>query len=79
MGGYDGKGQAVLRAEDELESAYKELVASGTELVLEKFVKFACEISVIAARTPSGIVKSFPRQRTCMSTIFCTYRLCLLA
>lgn len=60
MGGYDGKGQAVLRSEDELESAYKELAASGTELVLEKFVKFACEISVIAARTPSGIVKSFP-------------------
>ncbi|MGE7827690.1 5-(carboxyamino)imidazole ribonucleotide synthase [Paenibacillus sp. NPDC093718] len=60
MGGYDGKGQAVLRSEDELESAYKELAASGTELVLEKFVKFACEISVITARTPSGIVKSFP-------------------
>ncbi|GIO94773.1 5-(carboxyamino)imidazole ribonucleotide synthase [Paenibacillus lactis] len=59
-GGYDGKGQAVLRSEEQLQPAYETLAAGGAELVLEKFVKFACEISVIAARTPSGSVKSFP-------------------
>lgn len=59
-GGYDGKGQAVIRKEEELAAAYDTLASTGTELVLEKFVKFACEISVIAARTPSGSIKSFP-------------------
>ncbi|MFC7677483.1 5-(carboxyamino)imidazole ribonucleotide synthase [Paenibacillus sp. GCM10028914] len=59
-GGYDGKGQAVLRQEEQLESAYRELASTGAELVLEKFIKFTSEISVIAARTPDGEVKSFP-------------------
>jgi 5-(carboxyamino)imidazole ribonucleotide synthase len=59
-GGYDGKGQVVLRSEDQLEDAYTELAASGIELVLEKFIPFQCEISVIAARSPNGEVKSFP-------------------
>ncbi|MDR9857756.1 5-(carboxyamino)imidazole ribonucleotide synthase [Paenibacillus sp. VCA1] len=59
-GGYDGKGQAVIRTADELETAYRELEASGRELVLEKFIAFAAEISVIAARSPKGEIKSFP-------------------
>lgn len=59
-GGYDGKGQVVIRSEDQLTSAYSELAASEKELVLEQFIPFACEISVIAARNPSGEVKSFP-------------------
>ncbi|MED5016824.1 5-(carboxyamino)imidazole ribonucleotide synthase [Paenibacillus chibensis] len=59
-GGYDGKGQAVLRSADELGKAYQELAASGRELVLEKFIAFAAEISVIAARSTQGEVKSFP-------------------
>lgn len=59
-GGYDGKGQIVLRSSDQLESAYEELAASGRELVLEKFIAFQSEISVIAARSPRGEVKTFP-------------------
>lgn len=62
MGGYDGKGQAVIRQEEELEEAFRQ-VAPGEiipELVLEKFVAFQCEISVVAARSASGEVKSFP-------------------
>lgn len=61
-GGYDGKGQAVIRQEEELEEAFRQ-VAPGEvipELVLEKFVAFKCEISVVAARSASGEVKSFP-------------------
>ncbi|OME31307.1 5-(carboxyamino)imidazole ribonucleotide synthase [Paenibacillus odorifer] len=61
-GGYDGKGQAVIRQEEELEEAFRQ-VAPGEvipELVLEKFVAFQCEISVVAARSASGEVKSFP-------------------
>ncbi|MGM1049840.1 MAG: 5-(carboxyamino)imidazole ribonucleotide synthase [Bacillota bacterium] len=59
-GGYDGKGQVVLRGEEQLEAAYAELSSTGAELVLEKFISFTSEISVIAARTPEGEVKSFP-------------------
>lgn len=65
-GGYDGKGQAVIRREEELEAALEALApglgagGSGPELVLEKFISFSCEISVVAARSASGEVRSFP-------------------
>lgn len=59
-GGYDGKGQWVLRAEADLEPAWSEASKAGTELVLEKFISFEKEISVIAARRPSGEIRTFP-------------------
>jgi 5-(carboxyamino)imidazole ribonucleotide synthase len=59
-GGYDGKGQWVLRKTDELEQAWNEASLIGTQLVLEKFIVFDKEISVIAARSPSGEVRTFP-------------------
>lgn len=59
-GGYDGKGQRVIREPSELADAYHELSQAGTELVLEKFIQFEREISVIAARSASGEVKTFP-------------------
>lgn len=59
-GGYDGKGQAVLRSMEELQPAYEKLAPAGTGLVLEKFITFQSEISVIAARTPDGEIRSFP-------------------
>ncbi|MFC0213398.1 5-(carboxyamino)imidazole ribonucleotide synthase [Paenibacillus chartarius] len=59
-GGYDGKGQRVIRAEDELEAAYEALGRGKVELVLEKWITFERELSVIAARSPSGEVRTFP-------------------
>lgn len=59
-GGYDGKGQWVIRGEDEITPAYAELSRAGTELVLEQFVPFVKELSVIAARSPRGEIKTFP-------------------
>lgn len=59
-GGYDGKGQWVLRAEADLDPAWAEASATGAELVLEQFVPFVKELSVIAARRPSGEVRTFP-------------------
>ncbi|MEK8130957.1 5-(carboxyamino)imidazole ribonucleotide synthase [Paenibacillus filicis] len=60
MGGYDGKGQWVIRHEDEIAEAYETLARAGTELVLEQFIRFEKELSVIAARSPRGEVKTFP-------------------
>jgi 5-(carboxyamino)imidazole ribonucleotide synthase len=47
--GYDGKGQRVVRAYDALSTAWKSLAA--TELIVEEFVPFEREISVIGARS----------------------------
>lgn len=59
-GGYDGKGQWVIRSLDEVPEAYRELSRAGTQLVLEQFIDFAMEISVIAARSKNGEIKAFP-------------------
>ncbi|WP_337926740.1 5-(carboxyamino)imidazole ribonucleotide synthase [Paenibacillus caui] len=59
-GGYDGKGQWVIRSEDEIAEAYQTLSSSGAELVLEQFITFDKELSVIAARSPGGEIKTFP-------------------
>lgn len=59
-GGYDGKGQWVLHSLDEVAEAYETLSRAKTELVLEQFIHFDKELSVIAARSPRGEVKAFP-------------------
>ncbi len=59
-GGYDGKGQFVIRSEEQAAQAYEELSAAGTDLVVEQFIDFACELSVVAARSSNGEIKTFP-------------------
>lgn len=59
-GGYDGKGQWVIRSKDEIHEAYRTLSEAKTELVLEQFIAFTKELSVIAARSPRGEVRTFP-------------------
>lgn len=59
-GGYDGKGQWVIRDKREAIAAFETLQQAKTDLVLEKFIRFDKEISVIAARTPSGEIETFP-------------------
>jgi 5-(carboxyamino)imidazole ribonucleotide synthase len=55
--GYDGKGQAMLREPGDAAAAYARLAPKP--LVLEGFVDFACEISVVVARGADGRVVSF--------------------
>jgi 5-(carboxyamino)imidazole ribonucleotide synthase len=59
-GGYDGKGQWVLRKKEDAATAFRELSRSGAELIVEKYIAFNKEISVIAARSLHGEVKAFP-------------------
>jgi 5-(carboxyamino)imidazole ribonucleotide synthase len=55
--GYDGKGQAIIRKADDLERVWAEL---GTKAaILEAFVPFEREISVVAARGADGHVECF--------------------
>jgi 5-(carboxyamino)imidazole ribonucleotide synthase len=55
--GYDGRGQAVLRAEPDLAPAFARLAPHP--LVLEAFVPFERELSAIAARGADGRVVTF--------------------
>lgn len=57
-GGYDGKGQLVLRTETDIPSS-KTLLEHGP-CVLEKWVPFEKEISVIVVRSASGQTEVFP-------------------
>lgn len=50
--GYDGKGQAVIRAESDLEGALEALGGNG--LVAEQWVQFDREVSAIGVRNVSG-------------------------
>jgi 5-(carboxyamino)imidazole ribonucleotide synthase len=52
--GYDGKGQARIMAPDEAAAGFAAL--RGAPAVLEGFVDFTAEVSVIAARGPEGAV-----------------------
>jgi len=55
--GYDGKGQAIIRAGDDPDRVFTEL---GTRsAILEAFIPFEREISVIAARSADGRVECF--------------------
>ena len=55
--GYDGKGQAILRKGDDFDRVWADL---GTRsAILETFVPFEREISVIAARAADGTVECF--------------------
>ncbi|UWR02053.1 5-(carboxyamino)imidazole ribonucleotide synthase [Ruegeria conchae] len=55
--GYDGKGQARLRAPDDAEAALGDM--AGAPSILEGFVEFSHEVSVIAARGLDGQVACF--------------------
>jgi len=55
--GYDGKGQAIVREGDDPDRVWSEL---GTRsAILEAFIPFEREISVIAARSADGQVECF--------------------
>ncbi len=55
--GYDGKGQRVIRTPDQAAAAFAELAPKP--LVLEAFVPFDKEISVVLARGADGDIRAF--------------------
>ena len=56
--GYDGKGQRVLRAPADIEPAWRAL--GGAPLILEGFVPFDREVSVLAVRGRDGVTAFYP-------------------
>jgi 5-(carboxyamino)imidazole ribonucleotide synthase len=57
-GGYDGKGQAVLREPADVDAAWSRLGAAPC--ILEGFVDFDRELSIVAARGPDGETACWP-------------------
>jgi 5-(carboxyamino)imidazole ribonucleotide synthase len=57
-GGYDGKGQAVVRDAADLDAAWSDL--GGVPLILESLVPFDRELSVLAVRGVDGEVVCWP-------------------
>jgi 5-(carboxyamino)imidazole ribonucleotide synthase len=56
--GYDGKGQALIRQRTDIDDAWHAL--GGQPLILEGFVSFARELSVLAVRGQDGAVAYYP-------------------
>jgi 5-(carboxyamino)imidazole ribonucleotide synthase len=56
--GYDGKGQWLLRTAEDLEKARAEL--PDVPLILEKFVPFTRELSILGVRGRSGEIAFYP-------------------
>jgi len=55
--GYDGKGQRIVRSAQECGAAFADF--GGVPAILEKFVDFAFEASVVAARGRDGAFSAF--------------------
>jgi 5-(carboxyamino)imidazole ribonucleotide synthase len=56
--GYDGKGQVSLTANSNLEDAWREM--GGATGIVEAFVDFACEVSVVIAARADGATAAYP-------------------
>jgi 5-(carboxyamino)imidazole ribonucleotide synthase len=59
--GYDGKGQAVLRKEADIEAAWAQL--GSAPLLYEEMVPFDYEVSAIAVRAQNGQFAMYPLNR----------------
>jgi len=55
---YDGRGNFKITSSDEIEMAYQHF--DGKSLMVEKFVNFKMEVSVIAARNTKGDIVAYP-------------------
>ena len=55
---YDGRGNFKISSSDEVEKAYQHF--DGKSLMVEKFVDFKMEVSVIAARNTKGEITAYP-------------------
>ncbi len=56
--GYDGKGQAVLRQAEDVAAAWQRL--GGVPLILEGFVSFQREVSIVSVRGRDGAMAFYP-------------------
>jgi 5-(carboxyamino)imidazole ribonucleotide synthase len=56
--GYDGKGQYLLRERSDQEKAWKTM--GGTPLIVESFIRFERELSLVSVRSSTGQTAFYP-------------------
>lgn len=61
-GGYDGKGQFVIRTAEQINTAWQELgeATKTAPLIAEGFINFTREVSIIAVRSQTGEIRYYP-------------------
>ena len=60
LGGYDGKGNALITKFEEAKEAFETLGSGKIPLMIEAFVEFTKEISVLACRGIDGSLRIYP-------------------
>ena len=60
LGGYDGKGNALIRNEAQVTEAFNSLGKGEIPLMIEEFIPFVKEVSVLACRGINGQVSVYP-------------------
>jgi 5-(carboxyamino)imidazole ribonucleotide synthase len=58
--GYDGKGQAVVRRSEDAEAAWRTISPQPPGVIVEAFVPFQRELSILAVRSVSGEFVAYP-------------------
>lgn len=61
-GGYDGKGQFVIKNDEQIDTAWAELgdATKTAPLIAEGFINFSREVSIIAVRSKTGEIRYYP-------------------
>lgn len=59
-GGYDGKGNAVIHTREDIREAYESLAQGRLPLMVEEYVPFLKEVSILVCRSTNGDVAVFP-------------------
>ena len=60
LGGYDGKGNALIYGDEDVKDAFQLLGGGKTELMAEEYVSFDKEVSIIACRAIDGTRVVYP-------------------
>ena len=68
---YDGRGNAVIKKENDIKKAWQKL--KNKKLYLEKFVDFDKELAVMVARSSKGEIRAYPVVETIQKNNICHF------
>ncbi|OPJ56359.1 5-(carboxyamino)imidazole ribonucleotide synthase [Alkalithermobacter paradoxus] len=60
LGGYDGKGNSLIKNQDGIDSSYKELGEGKIPLYIEKYIPYTKEVSVVCCKGINKDIKIYP-------------------
>lgn len=69
--GYDGKGNATVRSEDEIADAWAKLDGESCDLYVEQFCPFTAELAIIITRSAAGESVAYPLVTTVQKDHIC--------